>query len=173
MLRLLRLLSIVPVWGFRSRCDLLLEILALRQQLTVLRRLHPQPRFAPSDRLFWVMLRRLWPGWKHALILVQPETVVRWHRAGFKLYWTWLSRHRTRVGRRCVSIELRELLFRMVAENCTDREVNWTGSTRPVDRSVTLIYWEVSISQASLISLHRRHWRSFLAFPGFLPHSSQ
>ena len=119
MLRLLRLLSIVPVCCFRSRCDLLLEILALRQQLTVLRRLHPRPRIAPSDRLFWVMLRRLWPGWKHALILVQPETVVRWHRAGFKLYWTWLSRHQTRVGRRCVSMELRKLLFRMAAENPT------------------------------------------------------
>jgi transposase InsO family protein len=119
MLRLLRLLSIVPVCCFRSRCDLLLENLALRQQLTVLRRLHPRPRIAPSDRLFWVMLRRLWPGWKHALILVQPETVVRWHRAGFKLYWTWLSRHQTRVGRRCISMELRKLLFRMAAENPT------------------------------------------------------
>jgi hypothetical protein len=51
------------------------------------------------------------------LILIQPETVVRWHRTGFKLYWTWLSRHQTRVGRKYVSIELRELLFRMVTEN--------------------------------------------------------
>jgi putative transposase len=65
------------------------------------------------------MLRRLWPGWKRALILVQPETVVRWHRAGFKLYWTWLSRHRVQAGRKCVSKELRELIFRMVAENST------------------------------------------------------
>jgi len=64
-------------------------------------------------------LQRLWPGWKQALILVQPETVVRWHRAGFKLYWTWLSRHRNRVGRKCVRRELRELIFRMVAENPT------------------------------------------------------
>jgi putative transposase len=69
--------------------------------------------------LFWVILRRLWPRWKRALILVQPETVIRWHRAGFKLYWTWLSRHRTTVGRKCVSRELRQLIFRMVAENST------------------------------------------------------
>ncbi len=63
------------------------------------------------------MLRRFWTGWERALALVQPETVIRWHRAGFKLYWTWLSRHRTRRGRKCVSRELRELIFRMVAEN--------------------------------------------------------
>jgi hypothetical protein len=69
--------------------------------------------------LFWLTLRRLWPGWKTALILVQPATVVRWHQAGFKLYWAWLSRHRNRVGRKCVSRELRELIFRMVADNPT------------------------------------------------------
>jgi hypothetical protein len=96
-----------------------LENLALHQQLGVLKRRHPQPRFAMPDKLFWLILRRLWPGWKRALILVQPETVVRWHRAGFKLYWSWLSRHRTRVGRRCVSKDLREIIFRMVAENST------------------------------------------------------
>jgi transposase InsO family protein len=61
----------------------------------------------------------MWSGWKRALILVQPETVVRWHRAGFKLYWTWLSRHRKCAGRKCVNKELRELIFRMVAENPT------------------------------------------------------
>jgi putative transposase len=65
------------------------------------------------------MLRRIWSGWNQALILVQPETVARWHRAGFKLYWTWLSRHQTRVGRKSVSRELRELIFCMVAENST------------------------------------------------------
>jgi transposase InsO family protein len=65
------------------------------------------------------MLRRFWSRWQRALILVQPETVVGWHRAGFKLYWTWLSRHRKCVGRKCVSKELRELIFHMVAENRT------------------------------------------------------
>ena len=53
------------------------------------------------------------------MILVNPETVVRWHRAGFKLYWTWLSRRRVRAGRKRISKELRELIFRMVAENST------------------------------------------------------
>ena len=119
MLRQLRLLFVTLVRFFRSRRDLLLENMVLRQQLAVLRRRHPQPRFACSDRLLWVILRRIWSGWKQALILVQPETVARWHRAGFKLYWTWISRHRTQSGRKCVSRELRELIFRMVAENTT------------------------------------------------------
>ena len=119
MLRLLRLLFGLSLWPVRSRCALLLEILALRQQLAVLKDRHPRQQFATHDRFFWVALRRLWPGWKGALILVQPETVVRWHRAGFKLYWTWLSRHRAAVGRKCVSKEVRELIFRMVVENPT------------------------------------------------------
>ena len=119
MLRLLWLLFVLAARSVRFRRDLLLENLALRQQLAALKRRHPQPRFRVADKLFWVMLRRLWPGWKRALVLVQPETVVRWHRAGFKLYWEWISRHRATAGRRCVSRELRELIFRMVAENRT------------------------------------------------------
>jgi hypothetical protein len=96
MLSLLRLLFALVVRLFLSRRELLTENLALRQQLTVLKRQRPQARYAAPDRLFWVILRWFWPGWKQALILVQPETVVRWHRAGFKMYWAWLSRHRTR-----------------------------------------------------------------------------
>jgi len=119
MLRPLRLILVLYSRFFHSRRDLLLENLALRQQLGVLQRRRPQPRFGISDKFFWVILRRLWRGWNRALILIQPETVVRWHRAGFKLYWRWLSRHRTPVGRKCVSRELRELILRMVAENPT------------------------------------------------------
>jgi hypothetical protein len=119
MLHLLSLMVVLFTRFFRSRRNLLLEILALRQQLAVLKRRRPQARFAPFEKLFWVALRWLWAGWRRALILVQPETVVRWHRAGFGLYWTWLSRHRFRAGRKCVSRELHELIFRMVAENST------------------------------------------------------
>ena len=110
MLHLLRLLLVVATRSFHSRRDLLLENLALRQQ---------RVRLTVADKWFWVMLRRLWPGWRQALVLVRPETVVRWHRAGFKLYWQGLSRHRSGAGRRCVSKELRQLIFRMVAENPT------------------------------------------------------
>jgi hypothetical protein len=119
MLFLLRALIVLFARCFRSRRDLLFENLALRQQLAVMRKRHPQPRLTTIDRLFWLMLSQLWAGWRRALILVQPETVVRWHRAGFGLYWTWLSRHRFRAGRKCVSRELHELIFRMVAENST------------------------------------------------------
>jgi transposase InsO family protein len=119
MLRLLRLLFVLANRSFHARRDLLLENLALRQQLGALKGRRPRIRFAASDKLFWVMLRRLWPGWKQALILVRPETVIGWHRAGFKLYWTWLSRHRRAAGRRCVSNELRQLIFCMATENQT------------------------------------------------------
>lgn len=119
MLRLVKLIFGLFIRPFRARRDLLLENLALRQQLCALARHRPQPRFSNGDRLLWVMLRRLWSGWRRALILVRPETVVRWHRAGFKLYWKWISRSRIRVGRRPTSKEIRELIFCMVAENPT------------------------------------------------------
>ena len=119
MLRLLRLLAVLFTRLFRSRRDLILENLALRQQLSVFKQKCPQPRLVPFDKFFWVMLCRLWPGWMRVLILVKPETVVRWHRDGFKLYWTWLSRHRNRMGRKCMRQELRDLIFRMVADNPT------------------------------------------------------
>ena len=119
MLRWVKLLFVLLVRSACFRRDLLLENMALRQQLGALKVRHPQPRFAVADKLFRVMLRRLWPGWKRVLILVQPETVIGWHRAGFKPYWSWLSRHRVCVGRKPISRELRELIFRMVAENPT------------------------------------------------------
>ena len=119
MLRWLKLLFDLLVRLSCSRRDLLLENLALRQQLAVLKQKHLKPRFAAADKMLWVILRQLWPDWKQALVLVQPETIIRWHRAGFRLYWTWRSRHRNRVGRKCVRKELRQLIFRMVADNPT------------------------------------------------------
>jgi hypothetical protein len=65
------------------------------------------------DKLFWVAMRRLWPGWKNSLIVVTPATVVRWHRAGFRLYWAWLSRTRRVGGRRPLTKELRDLIYRI------------------------------------------------------------
>jgi putative transposase len=102
-----------------SRRDLLVENLVLRQQLAVLKRRRRRLSLRLPDKFFWILVRRLWIGWREALAIVAPETVVRWHRAGFKLYWTWLSRHRVRVGRKQISRELRELIFRMVPENPT------------------------------------------------------
>src|SRR5450756_671299 len=119
MLRLLRLLFGSVPRLVCSRSGLLLENLALRQQLLVLRARHPRPRLRTPDKLFWVLAQRLWPNWERSLIIVTPETVVRWHRAGFRLYWTWLSRHRGQVGRKRTSKELRQLIFQMVVENPT------------------------------------------------------
>jgi hypothetical protein len=102
---------------FCSRRRLHPENLALRQQLSVLKRRHPRPKLTASDRLFWLLARRLWSSWKEALILVNPETVVQWHRAGFRWYWCMLSRVRKTPGRRKISKEIRELIFKMVAEN--------------------------------------------------------
>jgi transposase InsO family protein len=103
----------------RSRDDLVLENLALRQQLLAVHAKRPRPRLGAFDKLFWVLLRRVWSGWKRSLILVTPETVVRWHRAGFRQYWRWISRTHKAVGREPISREVRALIFRMVAENPT------------------------------------------------------
>jgi len=78
-----------------------------------------KPRISLLDKLFWVAVRRFWSGWKQSLIVVTPETVVRWYRAGFRWYWRLISRARTQVGRRQTSQEVRELIFRMVVENPT------------------------------------------------------
>ena len=104
---------------FRSRRRLLLENLVLRQQLATLKRRHRRARLDLVDKLFWVAVRRFWSGWKQALIIVTPETVVRWHRAGFRLYWRLISRVRKATGRRPTPKEVRELIFRMAAENPT------------------------------------------------------
>src|SRR5262249_27238177 len=92
--------------ALRTRRSLMLENLALRHQLAVLQRSSPRPRLRACDRLFWVLLCRLWSSWADALSLVKPETVIRWHRTGFKLFWNWKSR-RKRLGRPSVSREVR------------------------------------------------------------------
>ena len=107
------------IGAFRSRLDLVLENLALRQQLLTLHAQRPRRRLSSLDRLFWIAIRRAWSGWKRSLVLVTPETVVRWHRTGFWLYWSWLSRTRRFAGRKPLSRELRDLIFRMVAEDAT------------------------------------------------------
>src|SRR6266705_596879 len=87
MFRFLRLCFGMLDRLFRGRQSLLLENLALRQQLLTLKRLHPRPSLGPFDKLFWVIARRVWSAWKQSLIIVTPETVVRWDRTGFRMYW--------------------------------------------------------------------------------------
>src|SRR5216684_4229072 len=104
---------------FRSRRRLLLENLVLRQQLATLKRRHRRARLDLVDKLFWVAVRRFWSGWKQALLVASPETVVRWHRSGFALYWRAISKARGVVGRKRISKEVRDLIFRIVMENPT------------------------------------------------------
>jgi hypothetical protein len=82
----------------------------------VYKRKQPRPKLNRFDRLFWVVVRRIWANWSEALILVKPDTVVSWHRAGYRLFWTWRSR-RQRVGRPKVAEEVRDLIRRMKREN--------------------------------------------------------
>ena len=100
---------------FRSRSDVALEVLALRQQLAVLKRKRPRPELNAADRLFCTMLRHCWSHWKDVLVFVKPETVVGWHRAGLRLYWRWRSR--TRGGRPKITEEIRALIRRLAQEN--------------------------------------------------------
>src|SRR3989454_11974829 len=77
----------------RSRAALQLELLALRHQLQVLNRSRPRRlRLITADRWLWAWLSRSWPAWRTALVIVKPETVIAWHRQGFRLFWTWKSR---------------------------------------------------------------------------------
>ena len=100
---------------FRNRSDTALEILALRQQLAVFKRKRPRPQLNRLDRFFWTTLRRFWWRWADALLIVQPATVVGWHRTGFRLYWRWRSRPRG--GRAKITEEIRGLIRRLAEEN--------------------------------------------------------
>jgi putative transposase len=102
---------------FRSRADLQLENLALRHQIGVLlRSARKRPKLTPLDRLLWVGLSRIWSDWRSALAIVNPETVVAWHRASFRLLWSWKVR-RGNPGRPVVAREVRDLIRRMCREN--------------------------------------------------------
>jgi putative transposase len=104
-------------WIFRSRATLQLENLALRHQIGVLQRsAAKRPKLTSGDRLLWICLSRLWRDWRSALAIVKPETVIAWHRAGFRLFWTWKVRHGP-PGRPVISHEVRDLIRKMCREN--------------------------------------------------------
>ena len=100
----------------RSRAALHLEVLALRHQLQVLKRSRPRRlRLMHADRWLWAWLSGVWTGWRTALVIVKPETVIAWHRRGFRLFWTWKSRRRT--GRPTVPSDVRALIRTMSQAN--------------------------------------------------------
>ena len=108
MLATLWMVLTYPFSFLRLRHDLALEVQALRYQLMVLERQTRRPRLRRSDRCFWLLLIRLWPNWRNPLIILQPETLIGWQRAGFRIFWRWKSRRR--LGRPEKDQELIELI---------------------------------------------------------------
>jgi putative transposase len=141
------------------RLVLVTENLALRQQLVVLRRSANRPRLRHRDRLFWIALSQLWQNWRSILVIVKPETVIKWHRQGFKYYWRWKSRS-GHVGRPKIDQEIRDLIRRLSRENPT-----W-GAPR-IQAELHLLGYEVADSTVAKYRV-RNHkppsqtWKSFL-----------
>jgi hypothetical protein len=97
------------------RLALAAENLALRQQLAMYRYSASKPKARDRDRRFWILLAQLWTGWRSALVVVSPATVVRWHRQGFRYYWRWKSRGQP--GRPPIDAAVRQLIRRLSREN--------------------------------------------------------
>jgi putative transposase len=144
----------------RNRSDLALEVLALRQQVAILKRKRPRPPLTARDRLFWIVLRRTWVRWRDVLLIVKPETVVGWHRAGFRAFWRWRSRPRS--GRPKICSELRHLIQRLAEENpgwgapkihCELQKLGFAVSERTVARYLRPLQRRVDA---------RKRWRAFL-----------
>src|SRR5262245_22420981 len=140
-----------------ARRDLLLEYLALRHQVAVLSR--SDRRFRAVDRLLWLCLRRLWPRWREALVLVQPATVVRWRREGLRRYWS--RRSGRRPGRPRIHLELRALIRRMAAENRLWGAPRIHGELLKLGMAVS----ERTVSRylADIRRAPSQTWRAFLA----------
>jgi putative transposase len=141
------------------RLVLVTENLALRQQLLVLHRSSNRPRLGHRDRLFWMALSQLWRNWRSILVIVKPETVIKWHRQGFKYYWRWKSKS-GHVGRPRIDQEIRGLIRRMSFENPT-----W-GVPR-IQAELHLLGYEVADSTVAKYRVRSRKppsqtWKSFL-----------
>jgi putative transposase len=124
---------------FRSRNEQAIVELALRQQLATYAQKQARPALGPLDRAFWVALFRFWPGWKDTLVIVKPDTVIRWHRKGFRLYWRGISKRGS--GRPPIPEELKALIHRLASEN------NWRA--RKVHSELKKLGFTVSLPTVS------------------------
>ncbi|MBN1654042.1 MAG: helix-turn-helix domain-containing protein [Deltaproteobacteria bacterium] len=117
MVTFLSIIAAVLRAVLRGKQALVLENLALRQQLGVyLRKEKRPPRLKDRDRIFWVLLLKIWDGWKSSLVIAKPDTVIGWHRQGFKLFWCWRSRT-NKVGRPRIARKHIESIKRISREN--------------------------------------------------------
>jgi putative transposase len=155
-----RLLLVASRLLGRRQRDLVLENLALRHQLAVYQRSPRRPALDVNDRRFWSTLALGWSGWHDAITVVQPETVIRWHRSAWRRYWTWKSRGRG-PGRPPVPREVQALIVQMAQENRTWGAVRIVGELRALGLEVS----------ASTVRSYRRRalcrppsasWRTFL-----------
>ena len=116
-------------FAVRSRASLHLEVIALRHQLAVLNRSRrPRLRLTQVDRMLWAWLSQGWRGWRAAVHIVKPETVIAWHRRGFRLFWTWKSRPGT--GRPSVPPDVRALIRELSTANPLWERLGFTASFR-------------------------------------------
>ena len=145
--------------AFKTRRSLALENLALRQQLAVLQRSVKRPRLSNVDRGLWLLLRRVWTEWDSVLVIVKPDTVVRWHRARFRRYWTWKSRRR-RPGRPRVAPEVRELIRDISRANPLWGAPRVHGELRKL--GITISHAAVSKYMTRPRKPPSQAWRSFL-----------
>ncbi len=145
----------------RTRTALLLESIALRHQIAVLERTGTRrPCFRLWDRLFWILFSRWWPQWRDSLIIVQPETVLRWRREGWSALWRYRSRGRWRGGRPRVSSEVRQLIAQMAHENFLWGAPRIHGELRMLGFSVS----QATVSRYMPVRSRRpdQSWRTFL-----------
>jgi putative transposase len=94
-----------------------MSLVARQQQLLVLKRRQPRPRLKDADRRFWIMACRSFVSWQSSVLIVKPETVLRWHRCGWRTYWRQRSSCRAKAGRHAIAPELRTLIRRLATEN--------------------------------------------------------
>ena len=113
--RLIAILTAVRS-SLKSRRQLALENLALRQQLAMLQQSVKRPRISNVDRLFWILFSKYVGGWRALLHTLHPDTVVRWHREGFRRYWRWKSRG-PRMGRPAIEVDVHKLIRQMQSVN--------------------------------------------------------
>jgi hypothetical protein len=143
---------------FASRAALAAENLMLRQQLIVVHRSVPRPKLRRTDQVLLCWLSRLWSGWRSALLIIQPQTVILWHRQGFKLYWRWKSRKKP--GRPKTDRAIRDLIRRMCRDNPT-----W-GAPR-IQSELALLGHDVVESTVAKYVVRQpkppsQNWRTFL-----------
>ncbi len=144
---------------FRSRNEQALIELALRQQLATYAQRGPKPRITSVDRIFWALLSRIWSGWKENLVIVQPDTVVRWHRTSFRLYWRFISKRGP--GRPPIPVEVQALIRRFANEN------GWRA--RKVQAELEKLGFRISLATVSRYLPkrnpdhdQRQRWKTFL-----------